>query len=87
MRKCTTYGSVNQNMYIYVRVIAGARAESVEQVLSDHLCIRVREEAERNQANTRILEILRGLYPNTVVRIINGHHSPSKLIAIDAKEE
>ena len=87
MRKCSIYGSVNQNMYIHVRVIAGARAESVEQVSSDHLCIRVREEAERNQANTRILEILRGMYPHTIVRIINGHHSPSKLISIDPKEE
>ncbi|MEK7646472.1 MAG: DUF167 family protein [Patescibacteria group bacterium] len=74
-------------MYIHVRVIADARKEEVTHTSKDHMVIRVTEKAERNQANKRILEILRSLYPNTFIRIINGHHSPSKLISVDTKDE
>lgn len=73
-------------MYIHVRTYPDSPKESIEQVSDDHIIIRVREPARQNSANQRILEILQGLYPNTVIRIINGHHSPSKLISIEKKE-
>lgn len=70
-------------MYIKVRVKAGQRAEEVIRESDDHFVISVREKAERNMANKRILEILRDMFPGKSVRIINGHHNPGKLIAVD----
>lgn len=70
-------------MYIKVRVKADARAEEVVKEKDDHFVISVREPAERNLANKRIIEILRNMFPDKDVRIVNGHHSPSKLVAVD----
>lgn len=74
-------------MYIKVRVKAGQRREEVIKEKDDHFTISVKEKAERNQANKRIVEIITNLFPRKIVRIINGHQSPSKLIAVDSKEE
>ncbi|MEN9913201.1 MAG: hypothetical protein RLY66_609 [Candidatus Parcubacteria bacterium] len=70
-------------MYIKVRVKAGQRAEKVIQESDDHFVMSVKEKAERNMANKRILEIVRSMFPGKSVRIINGHQSPGKLIAVD----
>ena len=70
-------------MYIKVRVIAGAKREVVDQESADHFKVSVKEPAERNLANSRILEIFRMKFPGKNVQIINGYHSPSKLLAID----
>ena len=69
-------------MYIKVRVIAGAKKEILDKKDVDHYKISVREPAERNLANARIIEIVQGLFPCQSVRIISGHHSPSKLLAV-----
>ncbi len=74
-------------MYLHVRAYPGARQESVTHASPDHLIIHVREHAERNEANRRIVKIIQGLYPGNIVRIINGHHSPSKLISVYSKDE
>jgi uncharacterized protein YggU (UPF0235/DUF167 family) len=70
-------------MYIHVKAKTEMRKEEVVQVSDDHYEIAVREPAERNLANKRILAILQTLFPNKIIRIINGHHSKSKLIAVD----
>ncbi|MBS3922748.1 MAG: DUF167 domain-containing protein [Nitrosarchaeum sp.] len=72
-------------MYIKVNVIAGARTETFEQKSKDHFKISVKEKAERNMANTRIIELMAEHYKvsKNKVRIINGHHHPSKLLSID----
>ena len=74
-------------MYIKVRVKANSREESVVKESHDHYVISVKEKAERNLANKRIIEILKGMFPDHSVRIIHGHHSPSKLIAVDERGE
>ncbi len=71
-------------MYIKVKIIAGARKELVEKVSDDHYNISVKQKAENNNANTRLLEIMHKEYPNSIIRLISGHHSPSKIISIDA---
>jgi len=71
--------------------MAGARKESIkprriaEQESSDHFEISVREKAERNLANTRVLELVAMHFKVSTnkVRIVNGHRSPSKLIIIE----
>ncbi|MEY2664333.1 MAG: hypothetical protein RIT04_141 [Candidatus Parcubacteria bacterium] len=77
-------------MYIHVKAITGAKKESVVQaqnadgVLSpDHFVISIKELPERNMANKRILEIMREKFVGKAVRMVSGHHSPSKIISIE----
>ena len=68
-------------------VMAGAKKESMIQKSSDHFMISVKEKAEKNMANKKVIELL-ALYfkvPKSKVRIINGHHHPHKLLVIDNK--
>ena len=72
-------------MYIKVHVQAGVKKESFVQKTEDTFDIAVREEAERNQANNRIRELLAhhfGVLP-AQVRMVNGHNHPHKILAID----
>lgn len=69
-------------MYIKVKVITEAKREVVKKIRDDYYEISLREPAERNLANKRILEIVREIYPGSV-KIISGHHHPSKIISVD----
>ncbi len=69
-------------MYIKIKVVPDAREEKVEKLKDDEFRIWVKLPAENNVANNRVLEIVRGMYPNKGVRIISGHYSPSKIISI-----
>ncbi len=71
-------------MYIHITVTAGAKKELFEKIGESQYKISVKEKAEKNRANTRVLQIIAGHFgvnPKKV-RIINGHRSPSKLISI-----
>jgi len=72
-------------MYIKVRVTAGVKRESIEKLSDDHFKIGVKEPAQKNRANKRVIELLAEYFrvPVHRVRIVNGHHHPSKLISID----
>ncbi len=74
-------------MYIKVVAKAGSKKENFIQKSKDHFEISVKEKAENNMANKRIIEIL-ALYfkvSNGEVRIINGHHHPHKLLVVDVE--
>ena len=86
MGKCSISGTLNQNMYIRISVIAGAKREVVKETAADHWDISVKEPAEQNLANRRVLELVRVKYPNMAVRQVSGHHSPSKIVSVDEKE-
>ena len=71
--------------YIHVKVTAGVKKESFKQKNKDHFEISVKEKAEHNMANTRVLELIAEHFkvsPNKV-RIINGHRHPSKLLVVE----
>lgn len=72
-------------MYVKVRVIAGAKDESVHKISDNRFDLRVKEKAERNRANARVLELIAREFhlPAKKVRIVNGHQSPSKMLAVD----
>jgi len=72
--------------YIHVKVTAGAGKESLKQKSEDHFEISVREKAERNMANARVLELVAEHFkvPKNKVRIVNGHRSPSKLLVVES---
>ncbi len=71
-------------MYIRVHVITGAKRELVKAEKPDVLNISVKEPAEQNRANIRVRELVAlryGILPKDV-RIISGHHHPSKIFLI-----
>jgi len=69
-------------MFIKIKVTAGSKKEKVEKKSEDLYHISVREEAERNMANKRILEIMRGFYPNQSVKLVKGQRSPAKIVEV-----
>lgn len=71
--------------YVHVKVKAGVRKEEFVRKNEEHFEISVREKAERNMANGRVLELLAkhfGIAKNKI-RIVNGHHHPSKLLVVE----
>jgi len=72
-------------MYIKVKVTVGAKKEIIIKKSEDHFDIFVIEPAERNLANKRVIELVRDYFRvyNREVRIVSGHHSPSKIISIN----
>lgn len=70
-------------MYIKVRIIPNSKKEKIDKVSDDHYNISVKQKAENNMANNRLLEIMHEEYPNSIIRIISGHHSPSKILSIE----
>ena len=75
----------NELSYIRVKVLAGAKKEILKQISIDHFEISVKEKAERNLANRRVLGIFCEFFnlPKGKIRIVNGHQSPSKLLVIE----
>ncbi len=71
--------------YIHVKVSAGAGKESWKEKTEDHFDVSVKEKAERNQANTRVLELVARHFKISVnkVRIVNGHRHSSKLLIVE----
>jgi uncharacterized protein YggU (UPF0235/DUF167 family) len=75
-------------MYVKVKVFAGTRKEQVKEVGENRYEIHVKEPAERNMANSRIIALVAELYKISpkAVKIFSGHHSPSKLLSIRTEE-
>ncbi len=71
-------------MYIKVHVYAGMKRDQLNETAPHQFELTVRAPAERNTANTRVREMIAEHYelPVTAVRIITGHHSPSKMLEI-----
>jgi len=72
-------------MYIKVIVTAGAKKEILKKKKENTFEISVKEKAERNLANGRVLEIVAEYFkvPVKKVRIVNGHQHPHKLMIIE----
>lgn len=73
-----------RDMYIKIRVLAGQKHEKIEKISNDIFHVLVKEPAERNLANKRIKALLADFYsiPESSVRIVSGHHKPSKIFDI-----
>ena len=72
-------------MFIKVKVTTNAKKEKIIKKSEDHFDISVKEPAERNLANKRVIKLVRDYFKvyNREVRIVSGHHSPSKIISLD----
>lgn len=75
-------------MYIRVRATPGARKESVVKKKEDELLISLKEKPERNMANERIIFLVAKWASVTpsMVRIVNGHRSRTKLLKIENRK-
>ena len=72
-------------MYLKLRVIANSKEEKVTRKDPETFLILVRQKAERNMANRRVVEIVARELGIAVgkVRIVSGHQSPSKIVSVD----
>lgn len=72
-------------MYIKAKVLAGSKKEYLKEKSTDHFDVAVKEPAERNMANRRVIELVAMHFkiPAGKVRLISGHHSPSKILSVD----
>ena len=72
-------------MYIKVRVYPKSKKEEFEKISENKFNIKVKQKAERNLANKRVVEIIAKYFEvrEKDVKIVNGHRSPSKLISIN----
>lgn len=72
-------------MYIKVEVTTGMKVQSVKRTGQDTFSISVHEKAERNMANKKVVELIRNEYGKSgvIVKIINGHHSPHKILSVE----
>jgi len=71
-------------MYIKVKVLAGSKKEAFNQKTEDRFEISIKEPAKQNLANKRVVELIARHFqiPKEKVKIISGHHSPSKMLSI-----
>ncbi|MDO8493695.1 MAG: DUF167 domain-containing protein [bacterium] len=71
-------------MYIKVRVYPGAKKERFKKNKEDSFEVDVREKAEMNMANKRVVALLAENlnFPINKIRLVSGHHSPSKIFNI-----
>ena len=75
----------NRGMYIKVVVAAGAKQDSLTMTSETRLSVSVKAPAKQNLANSRVLELVAAHFgvSKKKVRIISGHHSPSKMLSVD----
>lgn len=72
-------------MFIKVKVQASYKNEKIQKKSEDHFVISVKEPPERNLANNRVCQIIALNFKvnRSAVRIVNGHHSPSKILSVN----
>lgn len=72
-------------MYVKVRVFPSSKKERWVQKTDTSFEVSVREPAERNMANTRVIELTAEHFgvARGKVRIITGHRSPGKVLSVD----
>lgn len=71
-------------MYLKVRAIPDAKTDKIEVLAPDLWRVYVRAPAEHNLANQKIVALVaekKGLKVS-MIRIISGHHSRSKIISV-----
>lgn len=71
-------------MLIKVRVFAGGKAEELIKKSDDCYIVKVREKAERGEANRRVREILADYFKvnEGKVKLIKGGKRPNKIFEI-----
>jgi uncharacterized protein YggU (UPF0235/DUF167 family) len=71
-------------MFIKARVKVGQKKEAVSELPDKEFRISVKEKAERNAANARIVKIVADKLgvPIKKVRIVSGHRTSSRMLQV-----
>lgn len=71
-------------MLIHVKIHPESRKDSLEAKNDNNFVVKVREKAENNAANRRMRQLLAEHFKVDLgkVKIVTGHHAPSKIIEI-----
>ena len=72
-------------MYIKLRVLTKSKKEEIEKISDDTFRVYVKEEAEMNLANNKVLKLMKEYFKTNDVRLVSGHHSPSKIIFVEMR--
>lgn len=74
----------HDNRLVRVRVRAGGKADRVEHGRNAELLVSVKARAEGNCANLSVRKLVAAHFdlPPERVRIVRGHHRPSKLLEL-----
>ena len=72
-------------MYVKVWVVAGAKGDRIAARGEKGFDVWVKAPAEQNLANRRVCELMAVHFgvPVNAVRILSGHHTPSKMLVVD----
>lgn len=72
-------------MLIHVKVTPEAKHDSLVEKNKASLIISVKEPAEGNRANRRVLELVAEHFhiSRSKIQIVTGHHSPGKILEIE----
>lgn len=70
-------------MYIHLRIKTKQKVESIIKISDTKFEVSVKEEAKQNRANIRMIELVKGYFKTNKVKIVSGHHSPSKLLSVE----
>ena len=73
--------------FVKVKVKAGARRESIFVEKTNTLHIAVKEPAQDNRANDRMIAVVAGHFHvgRKAIEIVSGHHRPNKLLKIHSR--
>jgi uncharacterized protein YggU (UPF0235/DUF167 family) len=74
-------------MLIHIKIFPESKEDSVEAKSENSFIVKVREKAERNAANIKMRALLAAYFKIDLgkVKIITGHHAPSKIVEIVEK--
>ncbi len=71
-------------MLIHVKVLAESKKDFVEEITPTSFKVYVKEPAENNRANQRMISLVAQKFGIVTgkVKIMTGHHQPSKILEI-----
>lgn len=71
-------------MYIHIKAFTGQKKEEILEKKPGYFDVHVREKPEQNMANRKIIELVAQYFNISLsqVKIISGHHKPTKILSI-----
>jgi uncharacterized protein YggU (UPF0235/DUF167 family) len=71
-------------MLLHIKVKTGWKKDAVTKKNDTSYIVSVKEEAKENRANKKMLELMAETLggPVAAIRLITGHHMPSKIIEV-----
>ncbi len=70
---------------IRIKVIPNSKKEIIENDKPNHWIFKIKEKAENNMANDRVLEIVKTMTHKKAknVKILSGHQKPTKILVAE----